>query len=98
TGRKAFSGPSQASLISAILTTDPPPPSSSQPMSPAALDRLVKTCLAKDPADRWQSAHDVELQLRGIQEVLSSSSGSATAVPAVARSRRVFARLPWAIA
>ena len=98
TGRKAFTGASQASLISAILTTEPPSPSATQPMSPPALDRLVRTCLAKDPADRWQSAHDVELQLRGIQEVLSSSSGSATAAPAVARSRRAFGGLPWAIA
>src|SRR6478609_7141784 len=98
TGRKAFTGASQASLISAILTTEPPSPSATQPMSPPALDRLVRTCLAKDPADRWQSAHDVELQLRGIHEVLSSSSGSATVVPAVARSRRAARWLPWAIA
>src|SRR6478609_9335171 len=89
---------SQASLISAILTTEPPSPSATQPMSPPALDRLVRTCLAKDPADRWQSAHDVELQLRGIHETLSSSSGSATVVPAVARSRRAARWLPWAIA
>jgi Tol biopolymer transport system component len=95
TGRKAFSGASQASLISAILTTDPPPPSASQPMSPPAFDRLVKTCLAKDPADRWQSAHDVELQLRGIREALSSASSDAAA--AVARRRGMPSWLPWAI-
>ena len=96
TGRKAFTGASQASLISAILTTEPPPPSASQPMSPAALDRLVKTCLAKDPADRWQSAHDVELQLRGIQETLSSAS--VAGVPAAVARRRAPAWLPWAVA
>ncbi|HEX4438422.1 MAG TPA: protein kinase, partial [Thermoanaerobaculia bacterium] len=96
TGRKAFSGASQASLISAILTTEPPPPSASQPMSPASLDRLVKTCLAKDPADRWQSAHDVELQLRGIQEALSSAS--VAGAPAVAPRRRLPGWLPWAVA
>src|SRR5712691_7080072 len=48
TGRKAFSASSQASLISSIMSTDPPAISTVQPMSPPALDRVVKTCLAKD--------------------------------------------------
>ncbi len=66
TGQRAFSGASQATLISAILTSEPPPITDRRPLSPAGLDLLVRTCIAKDPADRWQSAHDVELQLRGI--------------------------------
>jgi Tol biopolymer transport system component len=70
-GRKAFSGASQATVISAILTSEPPPVSSVQPMTPPAFDRLIRTCLAKDPAERWQSAHDVGLQLRAIPESLS---------------------------
>ncbi len=65
-GRKAFTGASQASLMSAILTSEPPAVSSLQPMSPPAFDRLVKVCLAKDPAERWQSAHDIGLQLAWI--------------------------------
>jgi Tol biopolymer transport system component len=68
TGRKAFTGASPASLISAILTSDPPAISQIQPMSPPALDRVVKTCLAKDPDDRWQSARDVGLQLAWIAQ------------------------------
>src|SRR5499433_3715738 len=63
TGRKAFTGSTQASLISAILRDDPPPISQVQPMSPPGLDRLVKSCLAKDPEDRWQSAGDVGKEL-----------------------------------
>ena len=55
TGKKAFSGASRASLISAIMQNDPPPISTVQPMSPPALDRLVKTCLAKDPEDRFHT-------------------------------------------
>src|SRR5207244_7040053 len=51
TGRKAFIGTSQASLIAAILSSEPPPISTIQRMSPPALDRLVKTCLAKDPEE-----------------------------------------------
>ncbi|HEY6146147.1 MAG TPA: serine/threonine-protein kinase, partial [Thermoanaerobaculia bacterium] len=46
TGRKAFAGASQASLISAIMQSDPPPISSLQPMTPPALDRVARTCLA----------------------------------------------------
>jgi serine/threonine protein kinase len=68
TGRKAFSGASQASLISAIMQNDPPPISSVQPMSPPALDRVVKKCLAKDPEDRWQNAADLGSELKWIGE------------------------------
>src|ERR1700758_1255670 len=56
TGRKAFEGKSQASLIAKILETEPPPISSLQPMTPPTLDRVVKKCLAKEPDDRWQTA------------------------------------------
>src|SRR5262245_52432841 len=49
TGKKAFTAATQASLIGAIMHSDPAPISAVQPMSPAALDRVVKTCLAKDP-------------------------------------------------
>jgi eukaryotic-like serine/threonine-protein kinase len=71
TARRAFTGASRASLIGAILKDEPAPLSSIQPMSPAALDRVVRTCLAKDPEDRWQSAHDVAAELKWIAEGLS---------------------------
>ncbi len=83
TGKKAFSGSSQASLISAILRDDPQPISQVQPMSPPSLDRAVKTCLAKDPEDRFQTAHDVKLQLQWIAE-----GGSQAGAPAMVVSRR----------
>jgi serine/threonine protein kinase len=68
TGRRAFAGQSRASLIAAILSAEPPPISSLQPMSPPALDRIVRTCLAKDPDERWQSAHDVAAELKWVSE------------------------------
>jgi serine/threonine-protein kinase len=68
TGRRAFGGKSPASLIAAILGSEPPPVSSVQPMSPPALDRLVRTCLAKDPDERWQSAQDLVKELRWVDE------------------------------
>ena len=83
TWRKAFEGKSQASLISAIMTADPPPMSSLQVMSPPALDQIVKTCLAKDPDSRWQTAGDVGRQLQWITE-----GGSQVGVPTVAATPR----------
>jgi eukaryotic-like serine/threonine-protein kinase len=68
TGKKAFEGKSQASLIAKILETDPPPMLSLQPMTPPALDRVVKTCLAKEPDDRWQTASDLRRELKWIAE------------------------------
>ncbi|MFY9551436.1 MAG: serine/threonine-protein kinase, partial [Thermoanaerobaculia bacterium] len=59
TGRKAFQGSSQASLITAIMSSQPPPIESIQPMTPRLLDRTVRRCLARDPDERWQSAADV---------------------------------------
>src|SRR6266536_3497353 len=77
TRKKAFSGTTQASLISTIMTANPDPISSLQPLSPPALDRVVKSCLAKDPEDRWQTTHDVMLQLKGVAE-----GGSQAGLPA----------------
>ncbi len=68
TGKKAFSGTSRASLITAIMSSEPAPISTVQPMTPPALDRVVKTCLAKDPEDRWQSAGDIKRELKWIGE------------------------------
>ena len=66
TGRRAFEGKSQLSVASAILEKDPEPVSTVQPTSPPALDMVIGTCLAKDPDARFQSAHDLMMQLRWI--------------------------------
>jgi serine/threonine protein kinase len=68
TGKKAFEGKSQASLIAKILETDPPPISSLQPMTPPALDRVIKKCLAKEPEKRWQDAGDLCDELKWLAE------------------------------
>lgn len=69
TGRRAFSGKSKASLIASILTTEPAPISAVQPATPAMLDRIIRTCLAKEPDERFQSAHDVAEALRWTADV-----------------------------
>ncbi len=63
TGRKAFSGKSQVSLIGAILKDTPPPVSQLQRIAPPSLDRLIAACLEKDPDDRWQTARDLWREL-----------------------------------
>ncbi len=79
TGKKAFEGKSQASVISAIMSSDPPPISALQPMIPPALDRVVKRCLAKEPDDRWQTARDLHQELKWIAEGGSQAGVTAAA-------------------
>jgi serine/threonine protein kinase len=96
TGKKAFSGASQASLIGAILHTEPQPISAVQPMTPPALDRVVRTCLAKDPEDRFQTAHDVKLQLQWAGDASSAfSQPAASGAVAAPRARRGGGMLAW---
>jgi len=66
TGKKAFEGKSRAVLMAAIMTAEPDPLLAAQPHASAALDHVLKRCLAKDPDDRWQTAHDLLIQLRWI--------------------------------
>jgi hypothetical protein len=88
-GKRPFDGKSQVGLLAAILEKDPEPISLVQPMTPPALERLIRICLAKDPDQRWQSAHDLKLQLEAISEM-----GSKAGIPAVvAGARRERKRL-----
>jgi len=93
-GRRAFEGKSQASLIGAIMTAAPPPLVAVQPLAPAALDHLVRSCLAKDPDERMQNAHDVVNELRWL-----SDSSRVEAVVPVRRVRWLgpTERLGWSL-
>lgn len=68
TGKPSFTGKSRTGLIASILSSEPASITVLQPMTPPGLDRAVKICLAKDPDERWQTAHDFKLQLKGIAE------------------------------
>ncbi|MBI1790946.1 MAG: protein kinase [Acidobacteria bacterium] len=96
TGRKAFEGQNQASLISAIMTSDPPPISSLQALTPPALDRIVKKCLVKDPDGRWQSAQDLADEIQWIAAGASAIAAGQPGEPAAGRSGRKRERLAWA--
>jgi serine/threonine protein kinase len=83
TAQKAFPAKSQASLIAAILKEQPKPISELQPMSPPALERIVKTCMAKDPDERWQSSGDLKRELQWIGD-----AGSVAGIPAPVAAQR----------
>src|SRR3954468_24536917 len=87
TQRKAFEANGQSGAITAILTYDPPPISSLVPTAPRSLDRLVKKCLAKDPEERWQNAHDLELEL---QWILEDDTGSTRPLASTTSARATW--------
>ena len=89
-GRRPFAGDSRASLMAAIVAAEPPALSSLQPQVPAALERLIRRCLAKDPEDRWQTARDMAAELRWIAEEAPGN------VPAAATTRRPRRAALWA--
>jgi len=87
TGQRLFGGTSQASLIASILSTDPKPLTTSPPL----LDYIIRKCLAKNPEDRWQCAHDLSTQLKWIA---NSSSEPVIAIQKEKRTRW-YERLAW---
>jgi len=91
TGKRAFEGKTTASTIAAILAAEPKPISVVQPLSPPALEHLIKTCLEKDPDERVQTAHDVKVQLEWIAQS-GSQAGMAAAKPGL---RAAPNRLAW---
>ena len=76
-GRRPFDGESKARIMAAILQHEPALVSTLQPLSPPALDHLIRKCLAKDRDERWQTAADVAIALGWILE-----GGSSAGLPA----------------
>jgi TolB-like protein len=86
TGKKPFAGTSKASLIGSILKDEPTPIAELAPMSPPALDRLIRQCLEKDPEERWHSVHDVVKELKWIRD--GGTAAPVTGMTLAARLRR----------
>jgi len=99
TGRKAFEGESQASLIASILTGHPPAITSTRTAidsdtSLIALEHVVERCLAKNPDERWQTMRDVKLEL----EWIAKGKPSVRARSASPRRFRPREAAAWGIA
>jgi eukaryotic-like serine/threonine-protein kinase len=84
TGRRAFQGKTKTSLIGAIVGGAPQRVSEIQPTTPPALEHVIARCLAKEPDDRWQNAHDIAEELRWISE---AGSQAGVAVPVMSRRK-----------
>jgi Tol biopolymer transport system component/predicted Ser/Thr protein kinase len=93
-GKRAFEGQSSASVIAAIL--ERPAPSIAN-LAPPAMDRLLRRCLAKDPDDRWQTARDLEFELRGIYESGSRPNVLANGITG-RKGLLTNVRLAWSVA
>jgi len=87
TGQRAFAGKSQLSVASSILEQEPVPIVSIKPLTPSALERAIRRCLAKDPEDRWQTARDIAIELKWIAD-----SGSSAGTGALTRKAGVTSR------
>jgi Tol biopolymer transport system component len=95
TGRRAFEGKSQFSVLGAILDKEPDRISAVLPSAPPRLDETVWRCLAKDPEQRYGCMHDVKIQLEAV------APGEAQAPSVVAESSAAgggASRLPWVVA
>jgi len=98
TGKRAFEGRTAASAMAAVLEREPAPMSSIQPLTPPAFERLVKICLSKDPEERWQTAHDVKLQLKEIAQAGLQSGSQAAGAQVVASPAQRSGRWAWVVA
>ena len=95
TGRRAFEGKSQFSVLGAILDREPERISVLLPSSPPRLDETVWRCLAKNPDQRYGCMHDVRIQLEALAETDPRAAG-APAEPSKQGSRNSL--LPWLVA
>jgi Tol biopolymer transport system component len=85
-GQRAFKHESAAETVAAILKEDPPDLTQLEPKIPPGLGRIVRHCLEKDPAERFQSARDLAFDLGS----LSDLSG-----PLVTQEALVAAKHHW---
>jgi TolB-like protein/tetratricopeptide (TPR) repeat protein/predicted Ser/Thr protein kinase len=70
-GKRAFSGDSNYSVMDAIVKKDPPPLQASP-----SLDTIVRRCLAKQPSERYQTVSEVKTTLE--RALAEKTPGSAS--------------------
>ena len=110
TGRPAFAGHNVIEVGAQVLHIDPPPPSHVNPNVPPELDHITLTALAKDPAERYQTAAEMKVELEAVVatalgpaagDIIVPSQWPAT-VPTASASARRTTRLrrggrPWPV-
>jgi serine/threonine protein kinase len=82
-GKRAFRGDSMAETMSAILREDPPELSETNKTISPALERVVRHCLEKNPAERFHSARDLAFAIESLSGSATISGQTAT-MPGVA--------------
>lgn len=82
TGKRAFEGKTQASIVGQILAVNPPSVSTLRSQTPPGLDRVIQLCLDKDPDERIQTAHDLKLQLQAVAEAPLTAAQATVVSPA----------------
>src|SRR5213593_53433 len=87
-GRRPFEGASPAQVLASTLRSEPEPLSRLVPHVPAALDRVISRCLAKDPEQRWQTARDLGLEIQWIERELGRPMAETSAGPAAPAPER----------
>jgi eukaryotic-like serine/threonine-protein kinase len=94
TGKKAFEGKSQLTVASAILEKEPAPISTVKPMTPPAMDHVIRRCLAKEQQKRWQNAADLSCELQWIAEGGSQAGAPSLQLP----HHKLRERIAWTVA
>jgi len=87
-GKRAFHGDSAADTMSSILKDEPPELFETNRNVSPTLDRIVRHCLEKNPAERFQSASDVGFSLQAISDTSVSGRGAMAALPPEKTGRR----------
>jgi eukaryotic-like serine/threonine-protein kinase len=87
-GKRTFLKPTEADTISAILNEEPPLISQLSPATPAALERIIRRCLEKNPEQRFHSASDLAFALEALSAPSVSTPTDTHQIPKVARTRR----------
>ena len=98
TARKAFTGESTATIFAEILRGEPRPASTLNPLVPADLERIISKALEKDRDDRYQSAHELMIDLRRLKRKMFESTGATSKAPTDMRRIRGQGKIiPWVI-
>ena len=84
-GKRAFNRDSAADTMSAILHEEPPELTETARNVPSGLERIVRHCLEKNPAQRFHSAGDLAFDLEAMADISSSKSGALAAAQQVGR-------------